>query len=48
MRCSKCGDDIDAKGQDNVSYISGYPLCEDCAGGNTDSNYEDQERSITP
>lgn len=28
--CAKCGDDIDAKGQDNMSFKPGYPLCEDC------------------
>lgn len=30
MICVKCGRDINAIGQDNVSYIPGYPLCEDC------------------
>lgn len=29
--CSKCGRDIDAIGQDNMSATPGYPLCEDCA-----------------
>ena len=28
--CRVCGEDIDAKGQDNMSY-SGRPICEDCA-----------------
>lgn len=28
--CSNCGRDIDAIGQDNVSYDM-YPLCEECA-----------------
>lgn len=28
--CRNCGDDIDAKGQDNMA-TSGRPLCEDCA-----------------
>jgi hypothetical protein len=31
MYCSHCGRDINAIGQDNCSYIPGYPLCEDCA-----------------
>ena len=30
MICSICGDDINEKGQDNISPISGYPICEDC------------------
>lgn len=30
--CSKCGRDINAIGQDNMSATPGYPLCEDCAG----------------
>lgn len=28
--CSRCGRDIDAIGQDNVSYTRS-PICEDCA-----------------
>ena len=28
--CSRCGRDIDAIGQDNVSYTR-EPVCEDCA-----------------
>ena len=32
MICRNCGRDINAIGQDNMSY-SGRPLCEDCAGG---------------
>lgn len=32
LRCSECGRDIDALGQDNCSTMPGYPLCEDCAG----------------
>lgn len=31
MICPICGRDIDAIGQDNMSYIPGSPLCEDCA-----------------
>ena len=30
MNCCICGENIDRKGQDNVSPISGYPVCEDC------------------
>ena len=32
MICVECGRDINAIGQDNVSCVPGYPLCEDCAG----------------
>lgn len=31
--CSCCGRDIDALGQDNMSYVSGHALCEDCSAG---------------
>lgn len=30
MICRICGEDINEKGQDNISPISGYPVCEDC------------------
>ena len=30
MICKICGEDINEKGQDNISTISGYPICEDC------------------
>ncbi len=30
MNCVSCGRDIDQIGQDNVSPIVGYPVCEDC------------------
>ena len=30
MICKFCGEDINEKGQDNISPISGYPICEDC------------------
>ncbi len=30
MICKICGDDINEKGQDNISPISNYPVCEDC------------------
>lgn len=42
MRCSSCGRDIDAIGQDNCSHTLGYPLCEDCAGVSEDSTYLDE------
>lgn len=43
MRCSSCGRNIDAIGQDNVSCVPGSPLCEDCAGGSRDFNdYPDE------
>ena len=29
--CSICGEDIDEKGQDNVSLMVGCPICEDCS-----------------
>lgn len=30
MICVICGRDINAIGQDNLSCLSGYPMCEDC------------------
>lgn len=30
MICRICGEDINEKGQDNISPISSYPVCEDC------------------
>ena len=30
MVCRICGEEINEKGQDNVSVISGFPICEDC------------------
>lgn len=30
MICRICGEDINEKGQCNISPISGYPVCEDC------------------
>ena len=30
MNCCICGRNINDIGQDNVSLISGYPVCEDC------------------
>lgn len=31
--CAYCGDDINAKGQDNMSSTLGVPMCEDCYHG---------------
>ena len=31
--CNSCGRDINALGQDNVSYTLEKNLCEDCANG---------------
>lgn len=28
--CRWCGEDIDAKGQDNMSSTIEHPMCEDC------------------
>lgn len=43
--CSCCGRDINAIGQDNVSYIPNRPLCEDCANRNMldDDFWEDED-----
>ena len=30
MNCRICNDDINEKGQCNISPICGYPVCEDC------------------
>jgi hypothetical protein len=39
VRCSSCGRDIDAIGQDNCSSVPGQPLCEDCAGVSGNNEY---------
>ena len=44
MKCSCCGRDINAIGQDNVSYNK-YPLCEDCGRGNN-TNIDEQIKII--
>ena len=31
MLCLVCFEDIDKKYQDNISPISGFPVCEDCS-----------------
>jgi hypothetical protein len=36
--CVYCAQDIDAKGQDNMSSQPNYPICEDC--------YEDKALSV--
>jgi|GEM_PF-6039529 len=33
MICDVCGRDLEAIGQDNMSYKPGIILCEDCASG---------------
>lgn len=33
IRCAYCGRDIDAIGQDNMSYEIGKAICEDCYYG---------------
>lgn len=33
MNCYYCGEDIDAKYQDNMSTENGKPKCEDCHNG---------------
>lgn len=39
MICERCGRDINAIGQDNVSPIYGCPICEDCADEMTDRDW---------
>jgi hypothetical protein len=39
MNCRCCGRDIDAIGQNNVSAIPGYPMCEDCGQVHDDSDF---------
>lgn len=43
MICVLCGRDINAIGQDNVSCVPGYPVCEDCLNGGTDDDIEDED-----
>ena len=37
--CRVCGGDINAMGMDNVSPISGWPVCEACASEMTDDDW---------
>lgn len=30
IKCSKCGKNLNDIGQDNMSYKTGLPVCEDC------------------
>ena len=39
LYCSKCGRDLNAIWQDNLSEVPGSPLCEDCAGYHKDSTH---------
>jgi hypothetical protein len=48
MTCVNCGRDIDAIGQDNVSYKAGFPLCEDCETSDIECDYEEYEESVHP
>lgn len=41
MICVNCGRDINAIGQDNVSYVPGQPLCEDCAGSDVEEDEDE-------
>jgi hypothetical protein len=43
MNCYRCGEDIEAKGQDNVSSVCDKPLCEDCIGDNNTDDLSDDE-----
>ena len=43
MICKKCYEDIEEKGQDNISPISGYPICEDCKDDIVCDNCYDSE-----
>lgn len=40
MICIVCEEDINDKGQDNVSPISGKPICEDCYEDMSDDDIE--------
>lgn len=41
MICVICGRDINAIGQDNVSYIPGKPMCENCMNARIKEDEED-------
>ena len=40
MLCEICGMNIDLKGEDNVSPISGCPVCESCAAELTEKDWD--------
>ena len=39
IRCAICGEDINLKGEDNVSPIPGCPVCESCAAELTEKDW---------
>lgn len=43
MICVCCGRDINAIGQDNVSFVPGQPLCEDCGCSGHEVEEEEDE-----
>ena len=40
MRCSICTCDLDKEGMDNLSPISGFPVCEICAAGMDEKDWK--------
>lgn len=44
MKCCNCKEDINKKGQDNVSPFSGFPICEDCCIKMTKEEWEKIEK----
>jgi hypothetical protein len=45
MKCVSCGRDINAIGQDNMSFTPGRPLCEDCYYANNSKEFNALESS---
>ena len=43
MKCYNCKEDINEKGQDNVSPFSGFPICEDCSNEMTKEEWKEIE-----
>ena len=39
MICAICKEDINLKGEDNVSLVSGCPICESCAAELTEKDW---------
>lgn len=44
MKCYNCDRDINLIGQDNVSHIPGFPICEDCAMDLTEKEWQEIEK----
>ena len=44
MKCFICKEDINKKGQDNMSPFSGFPVCEDCSNELTEKEWEEIKR----